>query len=382
MTTLPIPSDIALAHSEKLAAHLREAIRAAGGAISFARFMELALYAPGLGYYSAGSHKLGPQGDFITAPEISPLFAASVAAAAAPLLQALGDGNWLEIGAGSGRFAVDVLSALAKRDALPAHYYILEISADLRAKQQALLTTSCPELATRVHWLDTLPTDFDGIIFANEVLDALPVHLFQIENQTVMERCVTWQNEQFTWQLTAPTTPDMATSLAPLSLANGYQSEINLFIAPWLKSLSNSLRKGAVLLFDYGYGRAEYYHPERHMGTLMCYYQHRRHDNPFIYLGLQDITAHVNFTTVAESALDVGFTLAGYTTQAGFLLATGITTLADNTTDPVQHYQQAQAIKRLTLPAEMGEAVKVMALTKGIDLPLQGFHLHDRRRDL
>jgi SAM-dependent MidA family methyltransferase len=380
MATLPTPNETALAHSQQLLDLVCQEIATADGAISFARFMELALYAPGLGYYSAGSHKLGRQGDFITAPEISPLFAKCIAKQCQQIFSELDRGDILEIGAGSGKLACDLLQELAQ-------YFILEISADLRAKQQDLLQQTCPNLCKRVQWLDTLPAShFQGVIVANEVMDALPVHIFQIDNQAIKERCVTIENDQLAWQLTTPTTPALTNQVNIIQelhpLENGYTSEINLLLAPWIKSISGILKKGVMLLFDYGYGRKEYYHPERNTGTLMCYYQHRRHENPFELVGLQDITAHVDFTQVVESAMDADLDLAGYTTQAAFLLACGITEFATDDLNAVEQYQQGQAIKLLTLPSQMGEAIKVMGLSKDFDTSLLGFSLYDRRKDL
>jgi SAM-dependent MidA family methyltransferase len=387
MATLPIPNETALAHSEELLDYVRQEITQAGGYISFARFMELALYAPGLGYYSAGSHKLGKQGDFITAPEISPLFAKCIARQCQQVFAALAGSHILEIGAGTGKLASDLLQELTQLDALPQQYFILEISADLRAKQQERLQQTCPDFFTRIHWLDRLPAgDFEGIILANEVMDALPVHVFEIENQTVKERCVTLVENQLAWQLTPPTTAALVSELDAIQqeqpLQNAYVSEVNLMLAPWIKSIGDSLKKGVILLFDYGYGRQEYYHPERSSGTLMCYYQHHRHANPFLLMGLQDITAHVDFTQVVISAMDADLNLLGYTTQAAFLLACGITELVADNLDAVEQYQQGQAIKLLTLPSQMGEAIKVMALSKAVEMSLLGFGLYDRRKDL
>lgn len=376
----------ALQHSEKLLNRIHQEIDKAGGFISFARFMELALYAPGLGYYSAGSHKLGVQGDFITAPEISPLFARCIARQCQPIFAELRSVDMLELGAGSGKFARDFLLESESLQCLPTHYFILEISADLRERQKQLLQAACPHLLNRIVWLDKLPTEFNGIIFANEVMDAMPVHCFQLTESEVRERCVAWDNG-LVWHLTPSTCSDLTERASLLqhefSLPSGYQSEMNLMIQPWIHALASTLKKGLILLFDYGYGRREYYHPDRQQGTFTCFYQHRHHNNPFIHLGLQDMTAHVDFTTVAESAVSAGLSLAGYTTQAGFLLGGGLLELAAaNPLSPIEEYQQNQRIKTLTLPAEMGEVVKVMALSKDFNVPLIGFSLQDRRRDL
>lgn len=386
---LPAPDSTAQAHSAKLVDILRQEIHLSGGFITFARFMELALYFPGLGYYSAGQHKLGKKGDFVTAPEISPLFSQCVATQCKQILNELDNSDILEVGAGSGVFAKDILLELESLNSLPEHYFILEISAELRARQKQLLTHHCPHLLNRIAWLDSLPkTAINGIIIANEVLDAMPVHCFRLENSEIKERCVTWDHDHFTWMLTSPTTPDLTQHIEFLlqeyTLPEGYESEINLMLPAWINSMTSTLSTGVILLFDYGYGRAEYYHAERKMGTLMCYYQHLRHDNPFKLIGLQDITAHVDFTTVAETACAAGYTLAGYSIQAAFLLNCQLLELAQKKgkTALLEEIHQLQAIKKLTLPSEMGELIKVMALSKNYAKSLHGFPLPDRRRDL
>jgi SAM-dependent MidA family methyltransferase len=384
---LPIPDKTALAHSEKITHFIRQQIADKGGFISFAQFMEYALYAPGLGYYSAGSHKLGKGGDFITAPEMSPLFAQCIAKQCEQILAELKTGDILEIGAGSGIFAKDLLLALEKSQQLPEHYFILEVSAELRERQMQFLKSACPQLFSRIQWLDTLPVQLNGIIFANEVMDAMPVNCFEMDASGIKERCVAWKNNAFAWHLAQPTTPEVTEQLDILQqefdFDIGYQSELNSRLPAWISSLADCLQKGMILLFDYGYGRNEYYHPDRRQGTLMCFYQHHHHDNPFILMGLQDITAHVDFTAVIESAMDMGLKFGGYTTQTSFLLACGLLELANqNQLSDIEYYEQNQAIKKLTLPSQMGELIKVMGLTKEIDLSLIGFELHDRRRDL
>ncbi len=385
---LPLPDSISQAHSDKLSSLIRKEIQEREF-ISFSRFMELALYAPGLGYYSAGLPKLGTRGDFITAPEISPLFAKCLARQCQPILETLHHGTILELGAGTGVLARDLLLELEQLNSLPSQYFILEVSADLRERQQVLLKAALPHLFSKIIWLDTLPvTPIGGIILANEVLDALPIHCFQIEGQIPLERCVTWENKQFTWKITAPTTPDLITQLELIQqecpLQDGYASEINLILPAWLRAIANSLNQGILLFFDYGYGQREYYHPDRRQGTLMCYYQHHKHSNPFTHIGLQDVTAHVNFTHVIESAIQAGLSLGGYTTQSSFLLACGLPELvaAQHLTHEAEIFKQNQAIKLLTLPSQMGEAIKVMALTKDFEMPLLGFSFHERSRDL
>lgn len=387
MLKLPTPSDNALAHSNELAKHIHQEIIHSGGAINFARFMELALYAPGLGYYSAGSHKLGEKGDFVTAPEISPLYAQSIAHQCQQILSAFPQGDILEIGAGSGKLAGDLLIELERLQSLPAHYYILEISADLRERQQQYLQTTVPHLFVRIIWLDTLPEKkISGVILANEVLDALPTHCFRIENSSIQERSVTFSENQFVWCTTTPSfelLQRIHLIQEECTLSDGYESEVNLLLPAWINTLQNSLKQGVILLFDYGYGRREFYHPDRTTGTLMCYYQQHRHDDPFLLIGLQDITAHVDFTSVAESAVEANLHVAGYTTQGSFLLSCGLLDHAErHELSTREQYQQNQAIKLLTLPAQMGEMIKVIALTHHFDEPLLGFKMQDRRQDL
>lgn len=376
-------------NNEQLKQLICQEIARSGGTISFAKFMELALYAPNLGYYNTATRKFGRGGDFITAAEISPLFAACVAKQCQQILSALSGGDILEIGAGSGVFAKNILIELKKRDALPQHYFIFEISPALRTQQFELLQQECPEFLSRVHWLDKLPDNgITGIIFANEVLDALPVHCFQITETEVEERGVAWENDRFVWRPQKKIAPALMTRIEAILQENplpyDYASEINLEIPHWITRVAQSLHQGAVLLFDYGYGRREYYHPDRRQGTLMCFSQKHNHSDPLIQVGLQDITAHVDFTAVAESALDAGLRVAGYTTQAAFLLACGLLDLAAESPDTsaTATYQQAQVIKTLTLPSQMGEIVKVICLTKQLELSLLGFALHDRRKDL
>jgi SAM-dependent MidA family methyltransferase len=388
MKMLPMPSLIAMQHSDLLMHLIYDEINKAGGYISFSRFMELALYAPGLGYYSAGSYKFGKIGDFMTAPEISPLFAKSIAKQCKQVLQDLECGDILEVGAGSGKLASDLLQELERLQCLPEHYYILEISAELRERQNMLLDTECPHLLSRVQWLDHPPkTPFTGIILANEVLDAMPVHCFQIDKDSIKERCVTVADHDLEWISVPPTTPELTKRVEAIQkecpMSDQYHSEINLMLPHWIQTMANVLQEGMMLLFDYGYGRREYYHPDRNGGTLMCHYQHHRHTDSFILVGLQDITAHVDFTTVAESAVSAGLALAGYATQSSFLLACGIIEAASQQVlSPLEQFQQNHAIKLLTLPSQMGELVKVIGLTRGIHTPLLGFSLHDRRHDL
>ncbi len=373
-------------HSRKVAALIRERIRAAGGWLSFEEFMALALYAPGLGYYSAGSLKIGPGGDFVTAPEVSDLFSRCLAGQCAQVLA--GGGQILELGAGTGRMAAAVLMALSERGVLPERYAILEVSADLRDRQRAALGRLAAELRDRVEWLDRLPErPLAGIILANEVLDALPCRRFVVAEEGVRELGVAVQGEAIV-EREGPAQSALADACAslmnelPEPLPSGYVSEICLHAAPWLTGIADCLERGVMLLFDYGLPRSHYYHPQRGTGTLRCYFKQRVHDNPYVNLGVQDITAWVDFTRVAEAAVDCGLDVSGFVTQAAFLLGTGVEGLVGEEADPVQHARLAGEARRLLLPGEMGEAFKVMALTRGFDEPLAGFALQDLRRSL
>lgn len=384
MPQLPLPDTDALAHSERLSAIIRQEIQQQGS-ISFARYMQLALYAPGMGYYNAGAYKLGASGDFVTAPEISPLFSRAIAQQCAQVLAELKGGDILELGAGSGVMAADILLELAALQQLPQHYYILEISADLKQRQQQLLQQRIPQFYSRIHWLESL-TDIaiNGVILANEVLDAMPVHKFCM-NETVNEFHVVTEKNNFAWQLIPATNHELITHVEKLAIdfPPGYISEINLNLLNWINSLSAVLTRGLILLVDYGFPRHEYYHPDRNNGTLMCHYRHYAHDAPLLWPGLQDITAHVDFTAVAEAADNTNLNVAGYTAQAYFLLNCDIMKLAQaQMTDDINHAKVAQQIKKLTYPAEMGELFKAIALTRNLDILLMGFREYDLRRKL
>lgn len=377
---LPLPAPAALAHSARLKEHISAELTAAGGVIGFDRYMQLALYAPGLGYYSAGARKFGAAGDFVTAPEISPLFARCLAVQCTEVLEALDGGDILELGAGSGRMAADLLHELVRLGAPPRNYLILEVSAELRARQQRTLAEQAPALFEKVTWLERLPESFSGVILGNEVLDALPVSRFRRAHQGFEELAVALEAGGFAWRLRpAPvqlqTALEVLEALLPVPLAEDYCSEICLRLPAFINSLSDALVRGALLFTDYGYARAAYYHPQRRMGTLMCHYRQRAHDDPFLYPGLQDITAHVDFTAVAEAATAAGLQLAGYTTQAHFLLALGIV-------ERITDLKTGGEVKLLTLPEEMGEHFKAMAFIKELDIPFKGFSLHDLSRTL
>jgi SAM-dependent MidA family methyltransferase len=379
-TDLPLPGEEALAHSRRVSALIGDEIRSAGGWISFARYMELALYAPGLGYYVAGARKLGPDGDFVTAPEISPLFGRSLARQVGQVLKAAG-GDVLELGAGSGRLAADVLAGLADSGELPQRYRILEVSPPLREGQHAVLARQVPGLLERVEWIERLPQRLSGVVLANEVLDAVPVHVVAWHPSGVVERGVALEGERCAWA-DQPAGATVRAAAAALEVSPPYVSEIGLTARALTFTLAHRLERGLMLFIDYGFGRREYYHPQRRTGTLMCHFRHRSHDDPFFLPGLQDITAHVDFTSIAASATRAGLELFGYATQAQFLLNCGITGLLAQTpaADAAAYLPQSAAVQRLLSPAEMGELFKVIALGRGINLPLAGFTAGDRSR--
>lgn len=390
MTELPEPEPQATAHSVRVATHIRRAINANRGQIPFSRFMELALYSPGLGYYSAGARKFGAPGDFVTAPEISPLFSRCLARQCQEILGVTTGGEILELGAGTGVMAATILTELNALDTLPNHYKILEVSGDLRIRQRETLTTQAPHLVERVQWIDTLPAQgFQGVIVGNEILDAMPVERFRITQNGPRPLQVICEEDRFV-ACEGPANRDLTNLVATLeetlgyTFPVGYESEINVHLKPWLKTFAERLERGALLFLDYGYPRREYYHPQRHMGTLVCHYRHRVHNNPFILPGLQDITANVDFSAVAEAAIDAGLELAGYTSQGYFLLGCGLETLLAEVdpNDNPRYLERVRQVKLLTLPGEMGERYKAIALTKGLSQPLRGFSYYDESRRL
>jgi len=431
LATLPDPDPAAQDASRALIARIRSAIAEAGGALDFAAFMELALYAPRLGYYTGGARKFGAAGDFTTAPELTPLFGRTLAHTLAPVVAGR---ELLELGAGTGRLACDLLDALAAADALPERYSILELSGELRARQQAALASRHPALESRIRWLDRLPDALRGAIVANEVLDVVPVHLVQWAecaqdtgggfspatvpaavpaavpattaattatatatagiSAGISERCVACGDEgadgsgaPFRWverPLESPALLDAAARIPVEAAARPYLSEVAPAVNALVGSLIERLQQGIAVFIDYGFGRAEYYHPQRRHGTLMCHYRQHAHTDPFFLPGLQDITAHVDFTAVAEAALAAGGRLAGYTTQANFLLDAGIADLLAQTPadQPGRYLPQVAAVQRLLSPAEMGELFKVMVIARDCELVLPGLGARDLSRML
>ncbi len=379
----PLTPDQA-AHSARLMDRIRDEIDAQHGWISFERYMELALYEPGMGYYSAGASKFGQAGDFVTAPEISPLFSRCLANQCIEVFQQLGAADILELGAGSGVMAADILTELHATNHLPQHYFILEVSADLRERQRERIAKLAPDLVERVQWLDEWPKDFRGVVLANEVLDAMPVQRFRIRKDQVNSVGVTWQLGQLDWsEVRADEALEKAVRTIEneleSSLPDGYGSEINLRLRDWVASLATSIAEGVVLLIDYGLPRRQYYRPDRREGTLLCHYRHRFHDDPLINAGVQDIGAWVDFTAVAEAAVDSGLEVIGFTTQAHFLIGNGIEQFiaALQSAELEARVQLARQAMLLTLPGEMGERFKVIGLGKNYQHSLRGFSIRD-----
>ena len=378
-TALPEPSADEATHSARLATLIREEI-AATGPISFARYMERCLYAPGLGYYSAGRLKFGKHGDFVTAPELGHLFAACVARAMAPALRACGnEAAWFELGGGSGAFARDCLRELQSLDALPAHYWVLEPSADLRERQRDLLREGLsPELFARCAWLDRPPQHaWVGVLFANEVLDALPVTRFTMRDGEVFEEHVKTDASGAFARTDRPADPLVSGAVRHLQrrlgrdFDDGYRSEVLPQLPWWLEAIAGEQTRGAALFVDYGYVRQEFYRPERRDGTLLCHYRHRAHADPFILPGLQDITASIDFTALVEAGVGAGFEPVAYAFHSEFLIASGLDAAFaegyDATQDEAARYALAQQVKRLTLPGEMGERFQAMLFARGRD---------------
>lgn len=371
---LPQPSPEALAASGRLASRIRAQIEAAGGWIPFDRYMEAVLYAPGLGYYAAGARKFGDArsgGDFVTAPEISPLFAQALAAQIAQVFSCCAP-RILEFGAGSGALARDLLDALDARGAAAGRYAIVELSPDLRERQARLLA------GRPVEWLDAPPADFEGVVVANEVLDVMPVRLFVKRGDAVFERGVAVREGSFVFA-ERPDDAHLAPAVAAIerevgALPDGYASEIGFVAQAWTRTIARQLARGVLLAIDYGFPRREYYHPQRLMGTIMCHYRHHAHADPFWLPGLNDLTAHVDFTGIADAAHEAGLEVLGYTSQAHFLLNCG---LLDRLQTDHTHARTNEA-HRLISEAEMGELFKVLAVGRGIDVPLLGFVRGDR----
>lgn len=374
---LPQPDDDAQAASTALVALIEREIAASGGWLPFVRYMELALHAPGLGYYGGGSRKFGAEGDFVTAPELTPLFGQALAAQVAQVTAATVP-QVLEVGAGTGRLAVDLLQSVDVE-----RYFILELSGELRARQQQLIAEAVPDRQGRVVWLDALPDAFSGCVVANELLDAMPVHAVAWRSDGLMERGVVLCDAGLAWA-ERPATGELAAAMAALPVTPPFESEIGLAAARWLAEWGRRLQAGALLLIDYGLPRHEYYHAERARGTLRCHYRQRSHDDPLWWPGLSDITAHVDFTAMAEAGHGAGLEVLGYTNQASFLINCGLGELlvARQGDQGLSGRRAAGAVQVLISMNEMGELFKVLALGRGITAPLLGFSRGDRSHAL
>lgn len=384
-SSLPEPSPEAQAASRELAACIAACIRTAGGWLSFADYMDMALHLPGLGYYAGGAHKFGREGDFVTAPELTPLFGQALGRQAAQILGAVSpEPTLLEVGAGTGKLAADLLLALEAQDALPARYEILELSGELRARQRQTLEAAVPHLAARVAWLDELPEKFSGCVIANELLDALPTHAVAWRESGLMERGVTLADTGFGWAQERPAQGALAEAMAALPVEAPFAGEIGLAARAWIAEWGRRLEQGALLLIDYGLPRHELYHPLRSHGTLRCHYRQQMHEDPFWWPGLSDITTHVDFTAIAEAGFDAGLDVLGYTNQASFLINCGIGALlaARQEAGGEQALRATSAVQMLLAPREMGEMFKVIALGKGLAAPLLGFARGDRSHTL
>ena len=377
----------ALVHSAAVSRYIRELIRSAGGVLPFDQYMEAVLYAPGLGYYAAGARKFGEDGDFVTAPEMGDLFGHCLAREAEQILAAIPDAVVLEFGAGSGALAETLITALAQSGRLPSQYHIVEISPDLRQRQHERLTPLCKRYGVTLQWQESLPqSPFNGLILANEVVDAFPVTRFRVERGQLQRAGVRLDGDAFAWDWMDDLDADgMEAQLAQRhQLAEGYVTEACPRAHAWIRALGSCLKQGVALIFDYGFPGDEYYLSQRDCGTLRCHYRHRAHDDPFLYPGLQDITCHVDFSALADAGREAGLQLLGYTSQEAYLLSLGLMELAAPGDDDDQRAILARSaqIKQLVLPSQMGEACKVMALGKAMEHPLAGFDLRDRSASL
>ena len=381
---LPLPDSDAIKHSDCVKNYVREYIKNAGGVIPFDLYMDLVLYAPGLGYYVTGSQKFGRSGDFVTAPEIGSLFSKCLARQVAEVLHRIGHGGILEIGPGTGALAAGLLKELTILGVVPDQYALLEISPYLKECQQKFLETQLGDQIECCLWLDDLPLDWEGVVLVNEVLDAVPVTRFQVGSDLcplLAEVCDSGKDFTLSWSPSNELTIE-AELIEKYKLPEGYTSEVSRRADAWVAEVASRLRRGLLLIIDYGYTEDEYYHGERSTGTLMCHYRHRSHMDPFWLPGLQDITAHVNFSALAKIGQSVGFDLAGFSNQEAFLLSLGLTDFVGINTDPRARYQISREIQQLATPFGMGGLFKVLGLSKNLDGELIGFSLRDRRETL
>ncbi|HUL97384.1 MAG TPA: SAM-dependent methyltransferase [Usitatibacter sp.] len=375
-TGLPAPDADAAAHSQRVAEHIAEAIVAEGDWIPFSRYMELALYAPGLGYYAAGTRKFGAEGDFITSPEISPMFAKCFGLQAGQVLKAVG-GDILELGPGSGVFAADLFESLKEQGTVPGRYLLLEVSPDLKERQRALIQQRHPADIDRFVWIEALPEKIRGVVIANEVLDVVPCSIVRRQGTDLLERGVILTEAGFAFEDSALPDGELLHRAAKVFPPGDYDylSEINLAAEALVRTVASHMEAGLALFVDYGFAEHEFYHPQRSMGTLRCHYRHRFHGDPFFWPGLQDITAHVDFSAMGRAAEQGGAELVGFTTQAYFLISCGLAVLvsAGDPTMTLSRLKGTSAVHRLIGPSEMGELFKVLGFAKGFDVPVLGF---------
>jgi SAM-dependent MidA family methyltransferase len=375
-TALPPPDAQAAAHSQRMAELIADAIVAEGDWIPFSRYMELVLYAPGLGYYAAGARKFGAEGDFVTSPEISPMFARCFALQAGPVLQAVG-GDILELGPGSGIFAADLFTALKEQGTLPERYLLLEVSPDLRERQRQLLAQRHPDDLSRFVWIDALPPKIRGMVIANEVLDVVPCSMLYRHGTDIVERGVVLTEAGFAFDDQPIAQDELARRAASVFPPGDYDylTEVNLAAEALIRTVAASLEAGLAIFIDYGFPEREFYHPQRSMGTMRCHYRHRFHGDPFFWPGLQDITAHVDFTAMARAAEQGGAEVVGFTTQAYFLISCGLAVLvsAGDPTMTLSKLKGTSAVHRLIGPSEMGELFKVLGFSKNLEGPVLGF---------
>ena len=381
------PDAFASRHSVAVARYLRRQIEDAGGVLPFDQYMDMALYAPGLGYYATGTRKFGQEGDFVTAPEIGPLFGRCLAHEVGLVLETIDDACLLEFGAGSGALAQSLIEALSADGRLPSRYCILEISPDLRERQRQRLEPLAEHHGFKIEWLEQLPDEpLQGVILANEVVDAFAVTRFCVIQGRPWRAGISIDGDGFAWEWIDDLDPDSGAAkiVQQYELVEGYISEVCPRAQAWIHALGVSLQRGLALVIDYGFPAREYYLPERSQGTLRCHYQHRAHNDPLILPGIQDVTCHVNFSALAEAGRTAGFDVLGYTSQESYLLALGLLDLATPQPDDDENVMLSRAaeVKQLILPSQMGEAFKVMALGKNIEQALAGFKLRDRSSSL
>ena len=370
--------------ARRLVDRLRAAMDESGGALDFSEFMQRALYEPGLGYYVGGRYKLGTDGDFVTAPQMGDLFGECLARQCAEVLDALPNGgDILEFGAGTGILCAQILESLQRSDRLPGRYDILELSPELRERQRGTIARRCPELLDRCRWLNRLPGHFEGVVIANEVLDAMPVERFRVTDAGLEVIQVTWADGAFR-ETARPAQPGELTAIVEKGLPSGYESEAGILAQHWVAGIGDWLRRGVVLIIDYGFPAREYYHAERSAGTLMCHFRHRAHPDPYRNVGMQDITAHLDFSALAQRAADTGLDVLGFVHQAAFLLSLGLLDLVPGRMEAADadQWRLSQQVQRLTQPHEMGELFKVLALGRDFNAPLAGFQYLDHRHRL